>query len=152
MGFVVVSPRYEPARKRICIVISSAQNLRASERANERALFSQDDDNFSSHAIHTRAYACSTVYFRASIRLVSYPVSRATRSSLIAAGRLFPAHERAIFCAIPASHRNVHSSQTYYSELKGCIYSQKRIELNQILIQNGIALTALYRLLNIKPC
>lgn len=77
--------------QRICIVISSAQNLREkeSERASERTLFSQDDDNFSL-VPHTRMHA--TVYFSASIRpgLVSYPVSRAMRSSLIAAGRLFP--------------------------------------------------------------
>lgn len=116
MGFVVVSPRYELARKRICIVISSAQNLRANERANERALFSQDDDNFSSRVVHTRVYASFTVYFRASIcpGFISCPVLRATRSSLIAAGRLFPAHERAISSAIPASDRNIHSSQTLF--------------------------------------
>lgn len=128
MGFVVVSPRYEPARKRICIVISSAQNLRASERTSvfcfRRMMI------IFPLALFT--HACMRVS-RCILGHRYIPVSFRARyqelcSSLIAAGRLFPAHETEISCAIPAFDRNVYSSQTYYSELKGCIHSQKRIE------------------------
>lgn len=68
MGFVVVSPQCELARKSICIVISGAQNLRARTKERAVSVFSQNDDNFSSsYHSHARMYVYVLVLYRAKL-------------------------------------------------------------------------------------
>lgn len=130
--------------QRICIVISSAQNLRERKRASVLC-FRRTMIIFPSSHSHT-LYAM--VYSSASIRpgLVSYRVSRAMRPSLIAAGRLFPSREPSPLRRLPAR-----------SWLGDILFRVKRPRtqsktnpLNQILIQIEITLTASFPLLNIK--